>query len=114
MRRLSDSQRALWLAIFTWCPCFVVMAAEDRTGPVDQSQPRAQPRGQEETKELKGLDNTPPGGTLPGGTLPGGTLPGGTLPGGTLPGGTLPGGTLPGGTLPGGTLPGGTLPGGTL
>ena len=73
-----------------------------------------QPRQLEEFKPLRGLDNTPKGGTLPGGTLPGGTLPGGTLPGGTLPGGTLPGGTLPGGTLPGGTVPGGTLPGGTV
>ena len=54
-----------------------------------------QPRQLEEFKPLRGLDNTPKGGTLPGGTLPGGTLPGGTLPGGTLPGGTLPGGTLP-------------------
>jgi len=87
--------------------------------PVDaQNAPRAQepnqPRQLEEFKPLRGLDNTPEGGTLQGGTLPGGTLPGGTLPGGTLPGGTLPGGTLPGGTLPGGTLPGGTLPGGTV
>lgn len=73
-----------------------------------------QARQMEEFKPLRGLDNTPKGGTLPGGTLPSGTLPGGTLPGGTLPGGTLPGGTLPGGTLPGGTVPGGTLPGGTV
>lgn len=73
-----------------------------------------QPHQLDEFKPLKGLDNTPEGGTLPGGTLPGGTLPGGVLPGGTVPGGTLPGGTLPGGTLPGGTLPGGTLPGGTV
>ena len=95
--------------VLTLCPSSLTLAAREG---IDYGTPA--PKTYDEFKGLKGLDNTPSGGTLPGGTLPGGTLPGGTLPGGTLPGGTLPGGTLPGGTLPGGTLPGGTLPGGTL
>ena len=91
--------------VFALLPCSLTAAADGQP-PNQAAKP---PNASEEIKELKGLDNTPSGGTLPGGTVPGGTVPGGTVPGGTLPGGTVPGGTVPGGTVPGGTLPGGPL-----
>ncbi len=98
------------LTVLAFFPWNVTLAADDRVG---NPAPRS-PSAPRDADELKGLDNTPEGGTLPGGPVPGGTVPGGTVPGGTVPGGTVPGGTLPGGTVPGGTVPGGTAPGGTL